>query len=227
MPLRTRLLDMGELGAVRALALCRALAESAAEPAVLVARTVSPAVTVGRETDAAAAVDLALCAARAVPVVRLPGAGPATAIATGSLVTSLILPLAAATELGLPDSPDRLGGRLLDLLPAAEGLADGAPSRATTIETVGTAVVVTVRMAFDPDPRLVGVLIGGRGEVGGGGAGAQRSPAELAESLLAALERRVGLELVPSMPLPEELDGVWGWERRLAGTAGAAVEPAA
>jgi hypothetical protein len=99
------------------------------------------------------------------------------------------------------------------------------------VDTAGQGLVLTVFVGFGDEERLAALLPGRSTavvEAGGSASAAEQSPAEIAESVLNALEERAGLELVPSMPTPEELESVYEWDRRLAARVESeAVTPAA
>ena len=218
MVLRARLLDMGEVGALRAHSLCLAVAESLEEesgPVVLLARASSPAVTQGESSPSDGEIDLAACHAARVPVLRLPGAAPAALIEEGALLVRLLLPAARAAQLGLPPHEEGRYAWLRGILAASGVEGEAAFSR---VEALAGSLVLTAGIRFGHDPGLAGLIAGRSPAVTGEKAMAlpERSPAEVAESFLRGLEERAGLELVPSMPMPQEHEAINAWDRRLA-----------
>jgi hypothetical protein len=204
MPVRARLLDMGQVTPLRAHSLRLALAEALGpedDPALLVACAATSLVAIGEEREVVDEVDLEACDARRVQVMRLPGDATAGLIAEGDLLLWLILPEGRAAELNLPAAPAGRQAWLVSLLTAAAG-AETLGVGTVGVDTVASSLVLTVCLG-----------------VGDAADPPAQSPAELAESLLQVLERQAGLELVPSMPLPEELDAVYEWDQRLVAAA--------
>ncbi len=222
---------MGQVGPVRAHSLRLAIAEALGvegEPALLVACTTAPAVTLGGDRDLPAEVDLVACGELQVPVLRLAGEAAAAVHTEGALWLSLLLPDERAAGSGLPARGEGRRGWWSGLLDEAVGEEKPA-TRAIGVDEVAGCLVLTAYLGFGVEERLSERLL--RRPAAAITEGEHRvaprsSPADLAESMLQVLERRAGLELVPSMPLPAELDAVYDWERKLAAMAEPAAVPA-
>lgn len=207
MPVRARLLDMGQVTPWRAYGLRLALADALRPddpPVLLLACAASPAVAVGEDREVPGEGDPPVGEARRMPALRLPGSAPARRIEEGDLLLSLLVPGERATDLDLPSASADRRAWLASLVEAAGG--PGLDAGAADVDTVAGGFVLTAWLGFDP-------------AAGAAGGRPARSPAELGEALLQQLERLTELELVPSMPMPEELDAVYAWERRLAASA--------
>lgn len=207
MTLRARLLDMGQVHPWRAYGLRLALAELlAAEdaPLVLLACAASAVVTVGDDRGSSGEIAAAAGEAVQVPVLRLPGGSPARRIDEGDLLLSLMVPRERAADLALPAANEDRHAWLASLVEAAGGPDLEAGAADVDVLAAGIELTAWLGCARAASPAA------------GRPAG---SPAELGEALLRQLERRTDLELVPSMPRPEELDAVYEWERRLVAAA--------
>lgn len=102
--MRARLLDMGEVGAVRSQSLLHAAAstlDASSAPIVILIRPAAPIVVVGGSRPVAASVSLEYCRAERIPVVRSPGADEVWYQGPNHLLLYLVAPEACATELGL------------------------------------------------------------------------------------------------------------------------------
>lgn len=205
MPLRARLLDMGQVSPWRAFGLRLALAEALGPedaPALLVACAASSVVAVGEDRESLGEIDPAAGNAGRVPVLQLPGGAPARRIEEGDLLLSLLVPGERAAELALPAANQDRHAWLASLVEAAGGRK--LEAGAADIDELAGGFALTVWLGF---------------ELAAAAGRPPSSPAELGEALLQELERRADLELVPSMPMPEELDAVYAWEARLVAAA--------
>ncbi len=188
------------------------------EPALLVACAATPVVTLGESRDASAEVDVEACAARRVPLVSLPGDAPTCAVGEGDLLVSLILPAGRAGELGLPS--DAAGRRRWLAAIAAEAAGGGREEVPVGLERSRASLALTLCLGCGLDSRLDGLLRTPPRAAGREAAPkAPPGPAEVAENLLRRLETEADLELVPSMPMPAELDACYDWDRRLVESA--------
>jgi hypothetical protein len=198
---------MGQVTPLRAHSLRLALAEAlspADPPALLVACATSSLVALGEDREAFGEVDPTAREIRRLPLLRLPGSAPAHLISEGDLLLWLVLPGECAAQLNLPAVDEGRQAWLASLL-AAVGGPEFDPGQ-ITVDSAAGGVVLGACLSFELDP-------------GGAEGRPVRSPAEVGEWFLQLLEQRTGLELVPSMPLPEELDAVYEWDARLAAAA--------
>lgn len=244
--MRARLLDMGEVGAVRSQSLVRAVAEgfeASSVPVVILVKPCEPIVAVGDDAEPPATrVDLELCRGERIPVVRMSGVDGARLLYPNHLLVSLVLLREQAAELKLLEAgewPLAAAGPLLEVserfsiaaviddrgrlqvsgrdlgrfapltLPAAVGilwdLRINPDAGEADLEARALAPAYAADPASFPTDRT-GFQVEAAGDV---------TFAEIGEALVAAVESRLGLELVPSMPTPAELDALYEWDQRL------------
>ncbi len=102
--MRARLLDMGEVSAVRSQSLARAAAavlDPASDPVVVLVKPSEPIVSIGGSAPAPESVALDFCRAERIPVVRSPRREGAWFHGPGHLLLELVTPPGRASELGL------------------------------------------------------------------------------------------------------------------------------
>ncbi len=233
--MRARLLDLGEVGAVRSQSIVHAVAATMrpdAEPVLVLVRPAGALVSLDREAELASEIDTGVCAARGVAVVRSwSDAGTAWrdphhllwALALGRQTAAGFaqveaLPrrlaaaaVAAARALGAPAEADgdrriRIGDGELAKIAGAE--VDDALFFASALpadcEESARRAALRPTPAGSPAATLAGAL------------GSAPDLAAVAEALVAAVEDGLGLELIPSLPTPGEMQAIYDWDQRLA-----------
>ncbi|MBI2962621.1 MAG: lipoate--protein ligase family protein [Deltaproteobacteria bacterium] len=114
--MRARLLDLGQVSAVRSQTLYHAVAECAApddRATLCVLRPDRPYVSIGYHQDAAREIDLAFCRACGLPVIRRRIGGGAVLLDADQLFFHFVAPRARLADLGLPGRLDRRYERLV------------------------------------------------------------------------------------------------------------------
>lgn len=250
--MRARLLDMGEVSALRSQSIFHAVAAGTAvedDPALLLARPAAAYLALGEgapgEGRVTVGVDLAHCRENRIPVVRSFLGGAPLVIDENHLLFALALPTARAGELDLDGAPQRRNARFAEILVAAyaalgievaffpfdELLAGGRRIGWMAAAELGDGLCLVAGLPFAIDrpliSRLLGVDAGGytsvhgelapqSGDPGSSAPGELPDLAAMAEALIGAAEAALGLELIPSMPTPGELDAIFDWDRRLS-----------
>ncbi len=235
--MRARLLDMGEVSAVRSQSIYHAIAATMGpqdSPVAVVIRPASRLVSIGIDRDPATEIDLGLCLEKRIPVLRRLLGGPAELIAENRLLSSFLIPedgaasLRKTTPAPLTDACRTLGleprlGSSGELLVGDE--AD--PPRQVGTRQTGTlegSWCMVASLARDPEPlERASVLLLHRGTEAGGyplsslAEELEDRPdfATVAERLVEAIEDSFEVELVPSMPTPDEMDAIYEWDERL------------
>ncbi len=237
--MRARLLDLGEVSAIRSQSLPHALTAAArpdGEPALVLLRPLSRYVSIGLARDLESEVDLAFCAENGLPVIGRHGAAAATLRDENQLLFHLVASAARASEAGLPAG---LVGRCeylarpqieafrgmgieASFLPPGELFAGGRRIGGVETTEMGDGICLSGEMVFALDRALLARALAPRGAT-------EAEPtsiadeltdppplSEVAERLAVAFESGLGLELIPSMPTPAEMDAVLEWDRRLA-----------
>lgn len=246
--MRARLLDLGNVSALRAESLPHALTAAAppdGDPGLVLLRPASRYVSVGLARDLESEVDLAFCAAHDLPVLRRHGTGAAAVRDENRLLFHWVLPAARAVEAGLPPDLDarreylarpqvealRALGLEASFFPPDEVVVGNRTIAGVEAVEIGGGLCLSGEMVLALDPALAAKALAPRAAGDGeptsiAGELAETPPlAEVAERLVAAFEACHGLELIPSMPTPAEMDAVVEWDRRL--TSEAAPEAAA
>lgn len=232
--MRARLLDMGEVGAVRTQSLWHAVTaclRPGDDPVALLLRSSERLVALPETLEAADAVDLDECRRRGVPVVSRRTGGSPILIDPGQLLWHLLLPPADAGEVE-PAAGERLAAALGEA--AAEACAAvseaGEETRSVEVESgtlaaaAGEAVWGSVRFVLTYPGELAEALLAPRFVSPLAPLDGTPAPNVLAEAFAGALERRLGWELVPSMPTPAELEAVYELDLELS-AAWAAEQP--
>lgn len=225
--MRARLLDMGEVGAVRSQSLFHAVTAALradAAPVVVLLGPQSPYVTIGEGREAAEEVDLDFCRRSALPVIRRRGGGEALLFGTGHLLFGVLAPKALAAELGDPAYLARAATMACRSLgvdaDTAAGAVRVAGRRIGHVESVeiGDGVWLAGSLALVSDPELAANVFPDRDDAPtdvAREAGAPAAPATVAEALVEACETCFSLELIPAMPAPEEMDAIYEWDELL------------
>lgn len=204
-----------------------------------------PYVSIGYFQEAAREVELDFCEQRGMPVIRRHVGGGAVLLDRDQLFFHIVLPRARAREFGLPAAlGDRFAylaappieayrrlGVPAEFRPVNDIHVRGRKIGGTGVGEIGEGIVFAGSMMFDfdtalmarvlkvPDEKLRDKIAGSmeqymttlRKELG------DKPPlAEVAETLAAAFEQVYGLELVPSMPTPDEVDAMVRWDRVLS-----------
>ena len=237
--MRARLLDMGDVGAVRSQSLYHAVAAAAGQeddPAIVLSSPKSSCVSVGLDQDPERAVDLDFCRRSELAVLGRPTGGGSTVLDSSHLLVCLVIPVARAESLGLAGAK---GARLARLatVPVAAYRALGVEAvfvidevrsgdrrlGRTGVGEIGGCFCFLHFTPFDYDYALAAQALSGETEAGirerettlYREMGAVPRPAVVAEALVEAAESILGFELVPSMPTPDELEAIFDWDRRL------------
>ncbi|MDH3254242.1 MAG: hypothetical protein OEM62_04550 [Acidobacteriota bacterium] len=233
--MRARLLDMGEVGPIRAYSIPHAVTaglDHASEPALILISPASPVVSLDQTTGAPLEIDLGLCAEHGIPVVRRRGGLGTTLVGPGHLLLALSVPRSRAAEIGVSEDAEELAERFGQAIVAAL-LALGAGTVASSsgrVEIGGREVAHVHVLALNEGLCcLAGLAI----ETDNGlatsvlqepmtDATALRQtiipppdPHTVAEAAVSALESHFGLELFPSMPQPHEMEAIYDWDLRL------------
>lgn len=248
--MRARLLDLGQVGAVRSQSVYHAVAAAMGagdDAVVILSRPATAFVSVG--DGAAKEVDADFCRRHGLPVLHRAIGGAAALCDPNQILFQVVVPAARAGELGLPD--DDLGRdealarplveayRRLGVAAAAfrpplavgiggiGGIGDGGDGDAANATNatkslgplasgeIGAASCFAGGLVCDLDPALAGAVRSPATTSVAAETGAAPALADAAEALIAALESTFGLELIPSMPTPAELDAIYDWDRRV------------
>jgi lipoate-protein ligase A len=231
---------MGEVGSVRSFGIPHAVASSMgpdSDPALVLLRPASAVVSVDQTAQADAEVDLASCAARQIPVVNRRAGLGAILVDPNHLLFALAFPRSRTKELGLPSEIEGLYELLTQVLVSVHRALDlearfrapnlvevnGSRIAETTLLDLGEGLCWLGSLALDLDEELRGKVL--RGRIGESVTSLRRELgrpidlAKVAEELVGALETQTGLELIPSMPMPQEMEAIYEWDLRLAGSA--------
>lgn len=216
--MQARLLDIGEVGPVRSQSAYHAVLSGIGAddvPVVVLARPAGTLVSVGDTQEGE--VDLRESLESGLPVVRRLTGGPTEILDENDLLIQVVMPVAKAPAEAVPTAAK----------PAVEMLAAFGISAVQDEE--GGLVTATGRLGRVHAGVLDAALYvlyslawsGPAGVPGGctSSVTAQMdepvSLADMAESFLAGLEHHFGLELIPSMPTPSELEAIYDWDGRL------------
>jgi len=231
--MRARLLDMGEVGPIRAYSIPHAVTaglDKGSEPALILISPASPVVSLDQTTGAPPEVDLRLCAEHEIPVVRRRGGLGTTLVGPGHLMLALSVHRSRAAEMGVPEDGQGLAERfgqaiVAALLELGGGTVSSSPGR---VKIDGREVAhMHVLALSDGLCCLAGLAI----EMSSAADVMHRPSAEattlrreiepppdphaVAEVVVSALESHFGLELFPSMPQPHEMEAIYEWDLRL------------
>ena len=236
--MRARLLDLGQVGAVRSQSVYHAVAAAMGagdDAVVILSRPAAAFVSAAEGT--AEEVDADFCRRRDLPVLRRRIGGGAALGDPNQILFQLVVPAARAGELGLPaDAGGRDGALARPLVEAYRSLglaAEFRPPWTVDVEDgggrlgslasgeIGAALCFAGGLVCDLDPALAGAVRSSATTSIAAETGAPPPLADAAEALIAALESCFGLELIPSMPTPAEMDAIYDWDRRLIGDGGA------
>lgn len=246
--MRARLLDMGEVSAARSQSIYHAVAATMGpedSPVAIVSRPASGLISIGIDRDPATEIDLEMCLEQRIPVLRRLLGGPAEVVADNRLLLSFLIPEGGDTTLrDLTPAPIVNACRVLGLEsssgPSGEilvGGEDNQPSQVGMSQTgsLGKSLCMVASMARDPEPlERASLLLLHRGTEAGGyhltslAKELEKRPdfATIAEGLVASIEDNLEVELVPSMPTPDEMDAIYEWDERLVFDLEAAIEAA-
>ena len=207
-------------------------------------RPSQPYVSIGYFQEAAREVELEFCEMQGLPVIRRHVGGGAVLLDGDQLFFHLMLPQARAREFGLPAglaerfaylarppivAYQRLGVEA-EFRPINDIHVRGRKIGGTGVGEIGAGLVFAGSMMFDfntalmaqvlkvPDEKLrdkIADSLDGYMTTLAKELGAKPPLAEVAETLCGAFEESYGLELVPSMPTPDELDAMYRWDEAL------------
>ncbi|MCP4202013.1 MAG: hypothetical protein GY769_08775 [bacterium] len=235
--MRARLLDMGEVSAVRSQSIYHAIAAAMGQddsPVGVLLRPASSLVSIGVDRDPADEVDLESCLEDRIPVLCRRLGGGAEFVGPNRLLFDFLMPRRRIDELQ-PPTPEPLAETCRALgLPSTLGLSGeiltgepGGPLRQvgrSQSGPLGESMCLAASLALDPEPpEHDSVLIGRRvtaddhtvsslaAELAG-----RPDFSTVAEALVEAVEDTYEVELVPSMPTPAEMDAIYDWDERLA-----------
>lgn len=245
--MRARLLDLGDVSAVRSQSVYHAVTAAMGpedDPALILARPASAVVSVGSFKGAMP--DLDFCWARRLPVVWRHDGGETNVVDGNRLCFQLAMPRVRGFELGLPrdlvgrfkrlaqtsiDAYRRLGIETV-LLPVNRLAVDGRTIGRIELSEIGHGICAAAAMVFEFDFELLaGVLRTTAAEIENSTTSIRRQLAEapgsglpgleaIAEAVVAASESCFGLELIPSLPTPEEMEGIYEWDEILLSQVG-------
>lgn len=216
--MRARLLDLGEVGPVRSQSAYHAvLAEIDGDddPVLLLVRPVATLVSVGdagcEEIDLQAFLDSGL------PVVRRLTGGSTEILDENDLLIQIVMPVAKAPDGAVPTAAQPVVEMLVGLgISATVSDSGGLHTEAGRLGRVHAAVVESALcIAYSLTWSGPAGIPGGCSSSVTAEMEEPVSLAEMAELLLAALERHFSLELIPSMPTPGELEAIYDWDGRL------------
>jgi len=243
--MRSRLLDMGQVGPVRAYSVPHAVTAGLgpeSEPVLILANPASSVVSLDQTADVATEIDLASCTERRIPVIRRWGGLGANLVGPSHLLLAFGFSRSRARELGLPEDAEDLVKRYCQAISSAVrglgGRADSIPSGGVGID--GREVAHIDLLTFDDGfCCLAGLAVETSDDLHDS---VLRRPLSepstalrreidpspdantVAEAAVGALEKQFGLELVPSMPQPHELEAIYEWDLRLRLEEGAGIE---
>jgi lipoate-protein ligase A len=230
---------MGEVGSVRSFGIPHAVAGSMgpdSDPALILLRPASAVVSVDQTAQADAEVDLAFCAAQQIPVARRRGGLGAILVDPNHLLFALAFPRSRTEELGLPRKIEGLYEQLTEVLVSVHRALDleasfrapnlvevnGSRIAETTLLDLGEGLCWLGSLTLSLDEELREKVLRGRIEESVTSLerelGRPADLAKVAEELVGALETQAGFELIPSMPMPHEMDAIYQWDLRLAGS---------
>ncbi len=245
--MRARLLDLGDVSAVRSQSVYHAVTagmEPEDDPVLILVRPVTTAVAIGSFKGSMP--DLDFCAARRLPVIwRHDGSGT-NVLDENRLCFQLAVSRERSYELGLPRDPavrfERLAGASVE---AYRRLGIDAAFRpfnhvhvgelligCIDLAEIGQGICAATAMIFDFNPELLaGVQRTSIAEIESTRTSIRRQLADapgsvlpdlpaIAEAVVAAWESCFDLELVPSLPTPEEMEAVHEWDERLVSNRG-------
>lgn len=233
--MRARLLDMGEVSAVRSQSIYHAIAATAGADDPPVAVLLSPAselVAVGRNVDVSNALDLESCLLDRIPVLRRRLGSDVRPIEKNRLLLYVLLPGSSGEELTIQaerlavDICHGLGVkvevRFGQLVVVSTSSADVRSLGITEVDVVEDIPCfgIELAVALESDKVSIAAHLGVREsdlestslsrEMG-----RPIESAVVAEAMIEFLEKNLGLELVPSMPTPAEMEAVYEWDERL------------
>jgi lipoate-protein ligase A len=240
--MRARLLDLGDVSAVRSQSVYHAVTAAMGPedaPALILVRPASAGVSVGSFKGAMP--DLDFCRARRLPVAWRHDGGETNVVDGNRLCFQLAMPRERAFELGLPrdlvgrfkrlaqtsiDAYRRLGIAAV-LLPVNRLAVDGRTIGRIELTEIGQGICAAAAMVFEFDFELLaGVLRTTAAAIENSTTSIRRQLAEppgleaIAEAVVAASESCFGLELIPSLPTPEEMEGIYEWDEILQSKVG-------
>jgi lipoate-protein ligase A len=232
--MRARLLDMGEVSAVRSQSITHAIAATMgpeSHPAAILLRPASRLVSIGVERNPVDEVDLAECLKHRIPVMHRLTGGPARLIDRNRLMVSCCFPADSTRgAVVTTDDPIVKACRELELAvrlgPEGEietGSVSEAAPRAignVRIGKIEESWCLVADLAIEPDPpQPESVLVPGVTSLPSSSLtrelGEQPASAVVAEAIVEALESSYALEYLPSMPTPDEMEAIYEWDERL------------
>jgi lipoate-protein ligase A len=205
-------------------------------------------VSIGYFQEAEREVDLAFCESQGLPVIRRHVGGGAVLLDRQQLFFHVMLPRARAREFGLPATlaerfaylarpaveAYRRMGVPAEFRPINDIHVRGRKIGGTGVGEIGDGLVFAGSMMLDfdtalmarvlkiPDAKMrdkVAQTLGDYMTTLTRELGEAPPLKTVAEHLTAAFEQVYGLELVPSLPTPEELDAMYRWDAALADPA--------
>ncbi len=219
--------------------------EQDSEPVLSIVHPRSTYVSIGCSQELEKEVDLAYCEDHQYDVFRRDVQGGAFLWDNDQLIFHLIWPIASSEPLGLPvNLQDRFAvlskppilayqdsGISATFQPANDIYVRGKKIGGMISGEIEGGVVVAGSMMFDFDAhtmsqvlRVPGETMRNQGVDSSNGEmtsmkqelGSVPKFEDVAEALLAAFEEVCHLELIPSMPTMQEMDAIYGWDKRLA-----------
>lgn len=232
--MRARLLDMGEVSAVRSQSIYHAVAAAMGpgdSPVAILLRPASRLVSIGVDRHAVDQIDLALCLEHRIPVIRGFAAGPPRVIDRNRLLVSCAFPTGTAEGLDtIADGPVVEACRALglavrlgssgEILAGENGESSPRAVGSVRIGTLERASCLVADLAVEPAlPLPEGMLVPGAVRVPASSLtdelGEPPESAAVAEAVVKAFESSFALELLPSMPTPDEMEAIYEWDERL------------
>lgn len=201
--MRARLLDLGEVSAIRTQSIYHALASGLGAgdaPVVVLSRPASPFLSISSSSGAGSSEHSLEAETGAAAVIRRLLPGEPERVDENHLLLQVVMPSPDA-ELPAPaqERADRLGKALADACRATAGAGLLCAPDRVGFGRIGSAACFTAGARLGTGSRV--------GDV--------PHPGVVAEALLVAAEAFFGLDLVPSLPTRDEMEEVYEWDRRL------------
>ncbi len=242
--MKARLLDMGVVSPLRSQSIYHGVTESMqpdGDIAFSIMRPAKPYVSVGYFQETEREVDLAYCESRRMPVYRRHVGGGAVLLDSNQLFFHVMVPVARAGELGLPERladrfaflarPPILAYQRLGVEAAFRPINDiqvrGRKIGGTGVGEIGGGLVFAGSMMLDfdtdlmvkvlriPDDKMRDKVLASLDQYMTTltkELGAKPEVADVAEALITAFEEAFGLELVPAALTPDEIAAVERWD---------------
>ncbi len=235
---RARLLDLGEVSALRSQSLFHAVAavmQPQDDPALILLRPGAALVTIGRDY-AEDTLGGALITAEGLPVFRSLAPGELAFHDSGQLSFYLLVGAGRIDEFGLGSPPansvEAVARAPISACRALGFEAQASPPNKIVVagRAIGTVELVRVdevsllrgRLWLEVDGDRLGRIEEQFTTDSTTSFSQHLAPGkgfpEVADALVAAIEKEHQLDLIPSMPTPAELDALLDWDTRLAGS---------